>query len=206
MTSGQGTVAVAEYLFRGDAEVARALLDSQGIRAHVRADDEGGLNPGFFSEYRVVLEVKAADAGDARVALGLGESLLVPDEIQAGMMAHAEWAHPNEACGLLAGGGEVIEMVFCLSNRDASPTRYTIDPHEHYGAMRFAEACGWDIVGAWHSHPNGDAVLSNVDVAESPGGEWITVVVGNGRLTGSPIRAYRTDGPAVTELAIHRSA
>ena len=97
-------------------------------------------------------------------------------------------------------------MVFCLTNRDASPSRYTIDPGEHYGAMRFAEACGWDIVGAWHSHPNGDAVLSSVDRAESPGGDWITVVVGNGPLTGPPIRAYRTDGPAVSELAIHRSA
>ena len=204
MTSGEGTVAVAEYLFRGDAEVARALLDSQGIKAHVRADDEGGLNPGFFSEYRVVLEVNAADAGDARVALG--HSLLIPDEIQTGMTAHAEWAYPNEACGLLAGGDGVIEMVFCLTNRDASPSRYTIDPGEHYGAMRFAEACGWDIVGAWHSHPNGDAVLSSVDRAESPGGDWITVVVGNGPLTGPPIRAYRTDGPAVSELAIHRSA
>jgi hypothetical protein len=137
MMSGQGTVAVAEYLFRGDAEVARALLDSQGIKAHVRADDEGGLNPGFFSDYRVVLEVNAADAGEALVALG--HSILVPDEIQAGMRAHTEWAYPNEACGLLAGGDGVIEMVFCLSNRDASPTRYTIDPGEHYGAMRFAE-------------------------------------------------------------------
>ncbi len=206
MTSGDGpTVAVADYLYRGDAEVARALLASRGIRAHVRADDEGGLNPGFFSEYRVVLEVNAADAADARAALGLGDSLVIPDEIRAGMVAHAEWAHPHEACGLLAGGGDVIEMVFCLSNRDASPSRYTIDPHEHYGAMRYAESRGWDIVGAWHSHPNGDAVLSSIDLAESPGGDWITVVVGNGQLSGPPIRAYRTDGPAVSELAIYRS-
>lgn len=207
MTSDDSaTVAVADYLFRGDAEVARALLDSEGIRAHVRADDEGGLNPGFFSEYRIVLEVNAADVGDARAVLGLGDTLLIPNEIQAGMTAHAEWAHPHEACGLLAGGDGVIEMVFCLSNRDASPTRYTIDPGEHYGAMRYAEGRGWDIVGAWHSHPEGDAVLSNVDLSQSPGGDWITVVVGNGSLSGPPIRAYRTDGPAVTELAIDRSA
>ncbi|MFC2177104.1 Mov34/MPN/PAD-1 family protein [Actinomycetota bacterium] len=206
MTSGNGTVAVADYLFRGDAEVARALLDSQGIKAHVRADDEGGLNPGFFSEYRVVLEVSAADVGDARAVLGLVDGLVIPNEIRGGMTEHAQWAHPHEACGLLAGGDGIIEMVFCLSNRDASATRYTIDPREHYGAMRYAEGRGWDIVGAWHSHPEGDAVLSNVDLAQSPGGDWITVVVGNGPLSGPPIRAYRTDGAAVFELAVYESA
>ena len=206
MTARDGTAAVADYLYRGDAEVARALLDSQGIKSHIRADDEGGLNPGFFSEYRVVLEVNAADLGEARALLGLGDALLIPDELQEAMTAHTEWAHPHEACGLLAGGEGVIEMVFCLSNRAASPTRYTIDPVEHYGAMRYAEACGRGIVGAWHSHPAGDAVLSNVDLAESPGGDWITVVVGNGPLSGPPIRAYRTEGPAIFELAIRRSA
>ena len=207
MIAGDGpAVPVADYLFRGDAEVARALLDSQGIRAHVRADDEGGLNPGFFSEYRVVLEVNAADASEARAVLGLGDSLLIPDELQAGMRAHAGWADPREACGLLAGREGTIAMVFCLSNRDESPTRYTIDPREHYGAMRYAEKWGWDILGAWHSHPEGDAVLSAVDLSESPGGDWITVVVGGGPLSGPPIRAYRTDGAAIFELAIFDSA
>jgi proteasome lid subunit RPN8/RPN11 len=97
-------------------------------------------------------------------------------------------------------------MVFCLSNRDASPNRYTIDPREHYGAMRYAEGRGWDILGAWHSHPQGDAALSNVDLSLSPGGDWVTVVVGDDLRAGPPIRAYRTDGPVVSELVIFESA
>ncbi len=200
------TVVVADYLYRGDAEIAKALLVSQGIPAQVRADDEGGLNPGFFSEYRVVLLVNAGDVGEARLLLDLGDSLLVPDEIQEAMTGHAAWAHPHEACGLLAGSQDAIAMVFCLSNRDASPIRYTIDPREHYGAMRHAESRGWEIVGAWHSHPNGDAVLSKTDLELSPGGDWITVVVGGGLLSAPPIRAYRTDGPSVSELAVFGSA
>lgn len=200
------TIGVADYLYRGEAEVAKALLASQGIPALVRADDEGGLNPGFFSEYRVVLLVNAHDLDEARAVLGLGRSLVIPDEIQEAMTGHSGWAHPHEACGLLAGSQDAIAMVFCLSNRDASPIRYTIDPHEHYGAMRYAESRGWNIVGAWHSHPTGDAVLSNTDLELSPGGEWITVVVGGGSLSGPPIRAYRTDGPSAIELAISGSA
>jgi len=207
MTSGEGpTVAVADYLYRGDAEVARARLASEGIRAHIRADDEGGLNPGFFSEYRVVVLVNAADVGEARAILGLADILLVPAEIRTAMAAHAGWALPHEACGLIAGVPGEVAMVFCLSNRDASPTRYTIDPREHYGAMLYAERCGWEILGAWHSHPEGDAVLSPVDLAQSPGGDWITLVLGYGPLSGPPIRAYRTDGSAVFELEVLRSA
>ncbi len=199
---GESTATVGEYLYRGDAEVARALLASQGIESYVKAEDEGGLNPGFFSDYRVVLVVDAQQVGEARAALGLGESLFVPGEASATMLAHSRWAQPNEACGLLAGTDDAVEMVFCLSNRAASPTRYVIDPREHHGAMRYAERAGWSIVGAWHSHPGGDAVPSRTDVIEAPGGTWITMIVGTAA-SGADIRAYRTHGYSVQELAVY---
>lgn len=199
---GESTATVGEYLYRGDAEVARALLASQGIESYVKAEDEGGLNPGFFSEYRVVLVVDAQQAGEARAALGLGESLFVPREVKAAIVAHSRWAQPNEACGLLAGANDAVEMVFCLSNRAASPTRYVIDPREHFGAMRYAERAEWSIVGAWHSHPGGDAVPSRTDVAEAPGGTWITMIVGTAT-SGPNVRAYRIDDHSVRELAVY---
>ena len=195
-------VAAAEYLYRGDAEVALALLASQGIPAYISAEDEGGLNPGFFSEYRVLVMVKEEQLGEARALLGVGAILSVPLEVRTAMEAHSAWAHPNEACGLLAGRDEAVEMVFCLNNRVASPTRYTIDPREYFGAMRFAERCGWEIIGAWHSHPDGDAVLSLTDIELAPGGAWITAVVGSDELGSRPIRAYRTAGSRVAELAV----
>lgn len=195
-------IAVAQYLYRSDAEIAKAALDSAGIVAAVRADDEGGLNPGFYSEFRVALLVAGSDVGAARDVLGLEHPLSIPHEIRVAMLAHSGWALPNEACGLLAGPASQVSLVFCLTNRLASPHRYTIDPREHYGASRYAERCGLDIVGAWHSHPNGDATLSATDVAESPGGSWITVVVGNHTKRGEAIRAYRTDGEAAVELEV----
>ncbi len=60
---------VASYLSRGDAEIARARLAGEGLDAIVQADDEGGLNPGFFAEYRVRLVVRAADAARAAAVL-----------------------------------------------------------------------------------------------------------------------------------------
>jgi len=198
-STGEPTVAVGEYLYRGDAEIACAHLAAEGVPAVVRADDEGGLNPGFFSEFRVVLLVKAADASTARSILGLEQPLDIPTEIRAAMMAHAAWAYPNEACGLLAGDWGAIDLVFCLTNRQHSRTRYTIDPREHFGALRYAERQGLEIVGAWHSHPAGDAAISGTDIAGSPGGSWITVVVGNTAKRDMSIRAWRTEGGKAIE-------
>lgn len=192
------TVVVGQFLYRDEAEIARAHLAAEGISAVVRADDEGGLNPGFFSEYRVVVVVNAADAVAAREVLGIEQPLVVPPEIRRAMLAHSAWAYPNEACGLLAGDDMQIAMVFCLTNRLHSPSRYTIDPREYFGAMRYAERRGLAIVGAWHSHPEGDAALSGTDVASSPGGSWITMVVGNRAPPGAVLRAFRTeDGEAI---------
>jgi hypothetical protein len=62
-------VTVAVYGFRDEAEISRAHLASLGIPARVAADDEGGLNPGFFADYAVRLVVMEADADAARRAL-----------------------------------------------------------------------------------------------------------------------------------------
>jgi hypothetical protein len=59
----------AVYELRHEAEVARALLGSSGIQAVVVADDEGGLNPGFFARYGVRVVVRADDLDEARRVL-----------------------------------------------------------------------------------------------------------------------------------------
>ena len=60
----------AAFLHRDEAEIAGARLRAEGIDAMVVADDEGGLNPGFFSEYRVRVVVRREDVTAARTILG----------------------------------------------------------------------------------------------------------------------------------------
>lgn len=196
------TVAVKQYLYRDEAEIGRAALNSAGIAAVVRAEDEGGLSPGFYSEFRVALLVNDSDLATAREVLGIAAPLILPRQVREAMLAHARWAYPNEACGLIAGEADRVGLVLCLTNRLDSPVRYSIDPREHYGAAKFAEACGLTIMGAWHSHPNGDASISATDIAESPGGSWITLIVGNYAKARDSVRAYRTDSEGVLELEI----
>ncbi len=70
--TGDDLATVAVYETRGDAEITRALLQDAGIDALVQADDEGGLNPGFYRDYGVRVVVRPGDAVAARELLAEG--------------------------------------------------------------------------------------------------------------------------------------
>ena len=93
---------VAVYTTRSDAEIARARLAADGIHAIVIADDEGGLNPGFYSRYGVRVVVTAEDLPDARESLGI-DIVGIPAAVLESMVDRARAAAPLEACGLVAG-------------------------------------------------------------------------------------------------------
>jgi hypothetical protein len=64
-------VTLSTYPFRHEAEIVRVRLGAEGISAVVRVDDEGGLNPGFFCDYGVRIEVRAVDLEAARAVMQL---------------------------------------------------------------------------------------------------------------------------------------
>ena len=61
---------VAVFLRRGDAEIARARLADAGLDALVQADDEGGLNLGFYRDFGIRLMVRSDDVSLATTILG----------------------------------------------------------------------------------------------------------------------------------------
>ena len=85
----------------------------------------------------------------------------VPAQMIEAIIAHARFEYPNEACGLLAADETgALRMCYSLTNADLSPVSYTVDPIEHFRSMQHAERNGWDMVGAFHSHPGGVAFPS----------------------------------------------
>lgn len=103
------------------------------------------------------------------------------------LMALSAAAAPLEACGLLVGRGDDLVRAVPARNADASPTRYTVAPEDHFAALRAARADGLEVVGAYHSHPAGAAVPSATDRAEaSP--DFLYVIVG---LQPPAVRAWR---------------
>ena len=184
-------VTIASFDHRGDAEITRAHLIGGGIPALVQADNEGGLNPGFFSDYHVRVVVRKEDEAAARDLLA-SDDLGIPGEMVAAMIAHARFAAPEEACGLLAADEEGRwRMVYCLTNRESSPYGFTVDPNEHYRAMRHAERNGWGIAGVFHSHPKSAAAPSATDVAGALDPDWLYVIVSVQRPDVPDVRSFR---------------
>jgi proteasome lid subunit RPN8/RPN11 len=198
-------VTAATYALRHEAEIARARLNAAGIDALVQADDEGGLNPGFFAEYGVRLVVRREDLVAAVELLGPDDigSVIVTREHLDAVMAHAAFCAPEEACGLLAFSAPGrVSFVYALTNVDHSPYRFTVGPDEHFHAIRHAERNGWEIGGSFHSHPGGTPRPSGTDVAEASAADWVHLLAGQGRGEAMVVRAYRIRDGSPEELAV----
>ena len=195
-------VTVAVYPTRSDAEIVRARLISEGIEAIVIADDEGGLNPGFYSSYGVRVVVAAGSLAEARESVGV-EIVEIPDEAMRLMVAHARAWAPNEACGLVAGVGDVVTKVYELANVDPGPNRFTLDPAEQFAALQDAETNGWEILGTFHSHPAAPPIPSQTDIDGGGDPAWVNVIVGveDDRIA---VRAYRYVDGAASSVEIER--
>lgn len=87
--------------------------------------------------------------------------------IAAAIEAHARAEAPRECCGLLVGLDGRIHYAIPTRNIAERPTRYEIDPIEHFPVIREARAAGLDVLGAYHSHPAGPPEPSASDLAEA---------------------------------------
>ncbi len=188
-------VTLAVYPTRSDAEIVKARLVSDGIEAIVIADDEGGLNPGFYSRYGVRVVVASGDLTDARESVGV-EVIGIPNEAMQLMVDHTRAWAPNEACGLIAGTDDVVKKVYRLVNADPAPDRFTLEPEEYFSAWQDASVHGWEILGLFHSHPMAPPIPSPADIDGEGDSAWFNLIIGveDG---GVALRAYRyVDGVA----------
>lgn len=67
---------VGTYLYRYQAEMAKGLLDEEGIPAIIQLDDVSGLHPQLnFTNNRIRLKVRSDDAERARSVIEPIESV-----------------------------------------------------------------------------------------------------------------------------------
>lgn len=121
------------------------------------------------------------------------------------MRADVSQRSAEEACGLLGGRIEgsayKTRLVIPATNILHSPTRYRIEPQEQLAAFLTFEAQGLELVGIYHSHPQGLAYPSPTDIAEAYYPEAIYLIwVRQGddwSCSGFTIRAGRVETAAI---------
>ena len=80
------------------------------------------------------------------------------------MVAHAKADLPNECCGILAGPEGEVARSFRMTNVEASPFRFSMDPGELVRVDGEAGDQGWELLAIYHSHTGSPAYPSDTDV------------------------------------------
>ncbi len=102
----------------------------------------------------------------------------------AAILAAANEAAPREACGLLLGHGNHIEVAHPAANVHPEPTRhFEIDPAALIAAHKAARTGSPEVLGYFHSHPNGLARPSATDAAMASGDGRIWAIAAAGTVS-----------------------
>ncbi|MFM5923251.1 MAG: M67 family metallopeptidase [Novosphingobium sp.] len=108
--------------------------------------------------------------------------LEVTSGVNATLREEATRAHPLECCGLLLGRGARIECAVPTRNVHPDPARhFEIDPVALIAAHKAARSGGPQVLGYYHSHPNGRAAPSDEDsrVRSGDGRFWAIIAAGD---------------------------
>jgi proteasome lid subunit RPN8/RPN11 len=80
------------------------------------------------------------------------------------MIEHAVAEQPNEACGFLAGTGDVVVAYHPVRNEDTGGFTYYMEGGDRFRAEMAIEDRGQEVVGIFHSHTHTEAYPSDTDV------------------------------------------
>lgn len=105
-------------------------------------------------------------------------TLEVSSEVMEVLLRQAGAAHPRECCGILLGEGNRIATAIPAANVHPTPeSHFEVDPQALVDAHRHARSGGPQVVGYYHSHPDGRAEPSATDrvMAANDGSVWAIV-------------------------------
>lgn len=110
----------------------------------------------------------------------------------ATLIAESARTAPLECCGILLGREGRIEEARAADNVAEEPSRrFEIDPVALLRAHREARTGGPELLGYFHSHPNGHPLPSATDCEHASGDNRLWAIIADGK-----VKFYR-DSPQV---------
>jgi desampylase len=128
----------------------------------------------------------------------MGMDLEVTSGAIATLLKEAVKSAPAECCGLLLGHGVRLEMVRPAANVAADPTRhFEIDPATLFAAHRESRNGGPELLGYYHSHPNGHPLPSATDCEHASGDNRCWAIIAQGE-----VRFFRDGADGFSSIAV----
>lgn len=115
------------------------------------------------------------------------------------MVEHGLAVFPNEACGLLAGKEGRPVKFFPMTNQDASPVSYRLDPKEQLHAFDEIEDEGWELLAIFHTHTHSEAYPSETDRRQAFYPEAAYLVLSLSDRANPQLRGFRIEDGTVQE-------
>jgi proteasome lid subunit RPN8/RPN11 len=110
----------------------------------------------------------------------------LPEGLRAQILQAAATASPRECCGLIAGVREGaqfrVRALHPARNLAVDIDRFDIDPADHLAASKAARAAGHQIIGCYHSHPDGGGEPSACDLAGAGEENFLWLIAAGGNL------------------------
>jgi desampylase len=117
------------------------------------------------------------------IAKHMGMSLKVTRGVMAALLEVAAKTAPDECCGLLLGQDGTVLEARPAANIALDPSRhFEIDPAALFAAHRAERGGGPQLVGYYHSHPEGHPVPSATDCEHSSGDGRVWAIIAGGEV------------------------
>ena len=136
--------------------------------------------------------------------------LILPREARTCIETAARDAWPRECCGLIegtrVGGTVVVTGAHPLRNVAESADAFEIDPAGHIDLLRSLRGTGRQIVGCFHSHPNGLAEPSERDRHSAAETGFVWLIAALTTPDKAAIKAFVFDGEGFKPVPITQTA
>lgn len=132
--------------------------------------------------------------------------ITLPLELKNTMIEHARRELPNECCGVLIGRPGVFERVIPIASIPPSPDSYYMSPEEQIEIFTELGESGESLLGIYHSHPEGPASPSGMDIRLAFHPEAVYFIVSLKNRKKPEVRAFRIEKQEVTEITINETA
>lgn len=132
----------------------------------------------------------------------MSDALWLQPALAAQILDHARADAPREACGLLIGRGGAVESVVPARNAAEDATRFfRLDERDLVRVVFDAKRRGLELIGFYHSHPEGAPMPSPTDIAHSYYPDAIHVIAG--LRSDPPLAAWRLRYGEAERVTLH---